>query len=384
MPKRIAVVGGGIAGLCTAAALVKRGVKPVLLERQRIGGTHGSSHGPSRITRSVYADAAYVRLMQRIHAEHWPAMEKLLGQQLLFKTDGLFFGHGDLWEKYLAAVLPQDVNVEHLDVGEGRRRFPQFRLASATSVLHDHTSAVIAADRVLRGLRRWLVEQGADVREDTSMLQGKETRIGVSLQIGKKDRAAAGGWEEFDAAVLCMGAWHANNAMPLEPDLTVLRQTIGYFDFGGAFGMRPPDFPVWVGVGATEEDVFYGLPEFDRPGVKIARHRTIGECENPDDMDDPSAALEDLEAFVRREFAVPHARLSVERCLYSVTRQEDFLLGTFPGEARWIYGSACSGHGFKFGPWVGEVLAEFVLTGDCSDPDFLAERQRFAPLRNRA
>ena len=79
MAKRIAIVGGGIAGLCTAVALVKRGVKPILLERKRIAGSHGSSHGPSRITRSVYADSLYVRIMQRLHREHWPAMEALLG-----------------------------------------------------------------------------------------------------------------------------------------------------------------------------------------------------------------------------------------------------------------------------------------------------------------
>jgi sarcosine oxidase len=385
MSKRIAVVGGGIAGLCTAVALVKRGVKPVVLERRRIGGSHGSSHGPSRITRSVYADAAYVRIMQRLHREHWPALEAMLGEPLLFKTDGLFFGHGALWEKYLAAVLSQQIDVEHVDVSEGRRRFPQFKFSSATSVMHDHTSAVIAADRTLRGLHRWLLEQGVDVREDTSMLQGKKESTGISLQIGRGSRATLDGWEEFDAAVICMGAWHGDSAMPLETDLTVLRQTIGYFDFGDAFDGRPPNFPVWVAIGATEEDVFYGLPEFDVRGVKIARHRTVGESESADAVDYRTQALEDIDEFIAREFvAPPRARLAIERCLYSVTRDQDFILGTFWEEPRVIYGSACSGHGFKFAPWVGEVLADLALNEDCQDPDFIAERERFSPLRYRA
>lgn len=375
MPKRIAVVGGGIAGLCTALALVKRGVKPVLLEAKRIAGPHGSSHGPSRITRSVYADALYVRLMQRIHAEHWPALERLLGEQLLFKTDGLFFGHGALWDKYLSAVLSQNVAVDHLDVDEGRRRFPQFRLQSATSVLHDHTAAVIAADRVLHGLHRWLLEKGADVREDTRLLQLEPRADSVSLR-------TSGGRIDADVAVLCVGSWLGEFVPGLRANLTVLRQTIGYYELGGAVLSQPPHFPVWVSIGEDDEDVFYGLPQFDAQGVKVGRHRTVGASDDPNRNDDPEGALADLDDFVRREFsAVSPARLSFERCLYTVTPSHDYVLGVHPEAPSVVIGSACSGHGFKFGPWTGEVLADLALHGECKDPEYVRERDRFSPAR---
>jgi sarcosine oxidase len=376
MPKRVAVVGGGIAGLCTAVALVKRGVKPVLFERQRIAGPHGSSHGPSRITRSVYGDALYVRLMQRIHAEHWPAMETLLGQKLLFKTDGLFFGHGALWEKYLDAVLTQNVAVEHMDVDEGRRRFPQFRLSAATSALHDKTAAVIAADRVLRGLHRWLTENGVEVREDTRLLQLEPRPDSVSLM-------TSAGRFDAETVVLTVGSWIGEFAPNFAKRLTVLRQTIGYYDLGDATASQPPTFPVWVAIGDDEEDVFYGLPEFERPGVKVGRHRTLGTNDDPNSEDDPVAALADLDAFVKREFAEKtQSRISFERCLYTVAPSEDFILGVHPEEPRVILGSACSGHGFKFGPWTGAVLADCALDGDCEDADFVANRSRFAPERH--
>jgi sarcosine oxidase len=373
MPKRVVVVGGGIAGLCTAAALVKRGIEPTLLERRRIAGSHGSSHGPSRITRSVYADSVYVRLMQRIHAEHWPAMEQRLGRKLLFKTDGLFFGHGALWEKYLDAVLSQGVAVEHLDVGEGRRRFPQFRLESATSVLHDHTAAVVAAERVLSGLRDWLDEHGAEIREDTRLLQLEPRSNSVSLM-------TSAGRFDADAVVLTVGSWIGELIPQFARAATVLRQTIGYYDLGDREASQPPNFPVWVAIGNDEEDVFYGLPEFDRTGVKVGRHRTIGANDDADVEDDPAASLADLDAFVEREFALkPRSRLSVERCLYTVAPHEDFVLGLHPEEPRIVLGSACSGHGFKFGPWTGEVLADFALEGDCGDVDYTANRERFSP-----
>jgi sarcosine oxidase len=375
MPKRVIVVGGGIAGLCTAVALVKRGVKPILLEGRRIAGSHGSSHGPSRITRSVYADALYVRIMQRLHREHWPELEALLGQPLLFKTDGLFFGHGALWEKYLNAVLSQGVAVEYLDVAEGCRRFPQFRLDSATSILHDHTAAVIAADRVLCGLRDWLVGAGVEIREDTRLLQLEPHSDSVSLM-------TSGGRFDADSVVLTVGSWISEFVPNFAANVTVLRQTIGYYDLGDATASQPPNFPVWVAIGNNEEDVFYGLPEFDRPGVKVGRHRTIGANDDANVEDDPKAALADLDAIVEREFAVKaRSRLSFERCLYTVVPGEDFILGAHPDEPRIVLGSACSGHGFKFGPWTGEVLADFALEGNCDDTDYAANRNRFSPER---
>ena len=140
--------------------------------------------------------------------------------------------------------------------------------------------------------------------------------------------------------------------------------------------------PVWVAIGNDEEDVFYGLPEFDRPGVKVGRHRTLGANDDAEVEDDPAAALADLDAFVELEFAMKaRSRLSFERCLYTVAPGEDFILGVHPDEPRIILGSACSGHGFKFGPWTGEVLADFALDEDCDDADYAANRSRFSPER---
>lgn len=375
MPKRVAVVGAGIAGLCTAASLVDNGIQPVVLERRRVAGSHGSSHGPSRITRSVYADSAYLRIMQRIHREHWPALQAKLESQFLFKTDGLFFGHGELWSRYREAVLSQEVDVEPLDASEARQRFPQFRMTTADSAIHDRTAAVIAADRVLRGLHRWLGERGVVVREDTSLLQLEPRLDSVSLVL-------EGERIDVDAVVLCMGSWIGRIVPELKAELTVIRQTIAYYDCGDGERSRPPHFPVWVAVGDDEEDVFYGLPEFDRPGVKVARHRTVGNADSADLEDDPAEALADVESFAARELsAAKRTLVGVQRCLYTVSPTEDFVLGVHPENSRVVIGSACSGHGFKFGPWTGEVLADFALHGDTEDADYLRERERFAPSR---
>ena len=84
------VVGGGINGLCTARALVQHGLKRIaIIEAHFIGHSNGSSHGFSRITRSAYSDALFVRLMQQAHNYEWPELEKDLKEQLLFPCKGL-------------------------------------------------------------------------------------------------------------------------------------------------------------------------------------------------------------------------------------------------------------------------------------------------------
>jgi glycine/D-amino acid oxidase-like deaminating enzyme len=41
----------------------------------------------------------------------------------------------------------------------------------------------------------------------------------------------------------------------------------------------------------------------------------------------------------------------------------DFILGRMPGDDRVIVASPCSGHGFKFAPVIGEIIADLVTRG---------------------
>ncbi|MEY4070236.1 MAG: hypothetical protein RL721_850, partial [Candidatus Eisenbacteria bacterium] len=94
---------------------------------------------------------------------------------------------------------------------------------------------------------------------------------------------------------------------------------------------------------------------------------------------DPDA-IERVRAFLRRQLAVPLGpTLHRETCLYTNTPDERFVVGPLPGAPAVVVASACSGHGFKFGPLMGRILAGLAMDGTSGVPEFESERAVLAP-----
>ena len=86
-----AVVGGGAHGLSAAYYLSKKAGKVALFEQFNIGHNNGSSHGSTRISRSVYENKVYTELNRLCLNENWKEMEKVLGEQLLHPSPFIYF-----------------------------------------------------------------------------------------------------------------------------------------------------------------------------------------------------------------------------------------------------------------------------------------------------
>lgn len=355
------VVGAGINGLCAAWWLQKRGARVAIVEQHALGHTHGSSHGRSRITRSAYADAAYVRLMQVAHGEAWPALEADVGLPLRTRRDGCFFGPVDgPFRAYVAAVGAVDVDAEVIDAPEARRRFPVFRFPAGVAAVHDRTAAIVHAADTMAALERLVRAKGAAVLERCAVREIDPERGCVETNLGPVRGARI---------VVTAGPWAGRLLPGLKARLTPVRQTVAYFDVPGA-----ADFPVWAWRG--REDFYYGVPEFQRAGLKAANHRTSGTADDPDVYG--MLPVDDVEAFLREHLSVPvRGLVATERCFYTNTDDEDFVIDHVPGAPRVVVGAGMSGHGFKFGPLTGRILAELALDGRTSVTAFEAERARF-------
>jgi len=371
------VIGGGINGLSALYHLQRLGCKPLgLVERFALGHERGSSHGHSRITRSAYINAGYVRLMQVVHRQEWPRLERDAGQRLLHPTPGCFFGPpGGKYPAYAQAVLQAGVEAEAIPVEVARRRFPLFRFPGVDEVLHDHTAALVAAAHTLAALVRLCRQGGAEIHEQTQVLEIDPSRDPIQVRTER-------GVLETERLVVTAGPWTASLLPWLKARLQVARQAVGYFVLrGDQEALGPGRFPVW---GYLGEEEYYGLPQFGRPGIKLARHLTTGRDDDPDK--DATPLPEGEEARLRRiiadHLALPVEHLDgVERCLYTNTATEDFIIDLHPQNPHLAIGASCSGHGFKFGPLTGRALAELVLSGKTAIPEFEQMRPTFAARR---
>jgi sarcosine oxidase len=54
---------------------------------------------------------------------------------------------------------------------------------------------------------------------------------------------------------------------------------------------------------------------------------------------------------------------TTETCLYTMTPDNTFIIDRVPGFPQIVVASPCCGHGFKFAPVVGEILADLVTRG---------------------
>lgn len=355
-----AIVGAGIHGLCVARALRRRGVsRIVVLDRFPAGHARGSSHGSSRITRSSYHDPLYVRLAARARRDDWPGLARDLECALIEDAPGLFFGpDSPRLRAFVRATLDASPRVETIQADDARRRFPQFTFNDAEHVLLDHSAGVIRAEVVMEGLRRWLGAAGVVVRHGVRAQTWR--RVGDGLEV-----VTDAGVLRVGGIVLAAGAWVGEFVPALRPRLAVIRQHVAYLRLGPAVAMRAPVFPVWAWIGAAADDFFYGLPDAGEGGVKLGRHLVTGQPDDPDvEATASEHALAEVEAFARRTFTAPVlARVHADTCLYTATADEHFVLDTLPGEPRVVVVSACSGHGFKFGPTIGELAASLVLDG---------------------
>jgi len=343
------VIGAGLTGLCAAWAVARRGREVLVLEQAEVGHQGGGSHGSCRIFRFGYDDPDYVRLVGRARAL-WPDLEDACGSVLLHPTPQLTFGPA--LPGVLAAMRQAGAPCELLPAPEAAARFPG--VAADGDVLYEPDSAVIAADRTLAGLAA-LVSRGGEVRTGTAVTGLADDGRRVLVRTGS-GRVLA------NRVIVCAGPWTAGLLAPFGvtvPGGATLEQVAYLVPAGQAQGRPLPEsqgMPIFVHYGG---EFPYGLPVPGSDRYKLGLHHS-GPPAGPDGQDrSPDAVLADRIQSAARQFLPGHNPVPVaaERCLYDNTPDTDFVVDKI---GNIVIGSGTSGHGFKFGPLLGEWLASLA------------------------
>jgi sarcosine oxidase len=358
------VLGVGGMGSAALAHLAGRGQRVLGLEQFSPGHDLGASAGQSRLIRMAYfEDPAYVPLLRRAYAL-WSQLERSAGAQLLDRCGLLMVGgpESSALDGAARSARLHGIAVEELTRDATLRRYPNVRMQRDERALFEPGAGIIFPEAAIAAHLRVAAAAGADIRFETRVAgyAAETDAVVVLLEDGTAVRTRK--------LALCAGPWFSAIASELALPLRVQRNVQVWFEpVTRAFdaGRFPAFFLDRAGAAAA----LYGFPDAGA-GVKAALHG-YGESTAPDRIDrsvrdgDVAPVKAALDAFL------PGAAGSFAAgkvCMYTLTPDEHFILDLHPRDARIVLAGGFSGHGYKFCPVVGEIVADLAIDGETRQP----------------
>jgi monomeric sarcosine oxidase len=380
----VAIVGAGVMGAAAACELAREGAKVALIDQSILPNPRGASVDHSKVFRFAYPDPLYVKLAVDA-LDRWRQLEAETATRLLTQTGALLIGRrrtsSDI--EYYEALRAEGLDTELLDSRQVAARFPQFDSSAFAYGVYDPSGAILHAETAVRALIVLARHRSVEIVEEEQVVeieQASAHRVSVVTGSGKEI--------ECERAMIASGPWSRKLLPFLRDRLTTTRQEIVYFEpTGGTISpgeargpsFEPGSFPIFLEL----ESGFYGFPIHHGGAMKIANHHKGAEV-------DPSSTDDSVgEQFIERcrEFFVEFipgladARASEARiCYYNNTPDDDFIIDWDPQRNGVLVVTGFSGHGFKFGPTVGRIAADLLLSGRTS---FDIDRFRLTRFNNK-
>ena len=363
--QRIVIVGAGIVGLSTAYALLTQGFQHVtVLEQEHVDHARSTSHGVSRLLRFEYGAETLYSEMVQLSLAYWKRLERITKRTLYTPTGLLVAGtESDCFTKpsYLT-MHTLGLPAEQLSAQHCRQRFPQFATEAYNMLTYNTEAGILYASTCLHVLKERILALGGTICEACRVShmshEARYRPIRLYCENGRNDEKH----EDIvaDRVVLATGPWVHRLLGELYLPVQMTRQYLLYFA-----GLPLPlfgtgNFPAFI----TSD--LYGFPVHQMHNgqywLKAASH-TFGCSIDPDDMRTPDERIIAHTARQLRELipALQQARLAhIDSCMYDVSPDEDFILDRLPDDPRIVFATGLSGHGFKFGPLLGELLASLL------------------------
>jgi sarcosine oxidase len=161
-----------------------------------------------------------------------------------------------------------------------------------------------------------------------------------------------------DRLILAAGAWMHGDLPGLPLPLLVARQPLFWFDSKPEATDGLGGIPIFIWEWEPNR-FFYGFPDLG-DGMKAAIHHEGAPVDPGQARSVELSESGELASVLETRIPSVGPVREATTCLYTNTPSGDFLLDRHPRDARVVLASPCSGHGFKFSPAIGEVLADLV------------------------
>ncbi|MGH2882418.1 MAG: N-methyl-L-tryptophan oxidase [Solirubrobacteraceae bacterium] len=363
----VIVVGLGAMGSAACFQLAARGVSVIGIDRYAPPHSRGSTHGDTRVTREAIGEGReYVPLVRRSH-HLWREIEQRSGTRLLTQSGIVVLAHpsSEFLDETRASACAYEI--EHVDLtnAELRSQFPMFTADEDTVAYYEPGAGYVRPEAAVAAQLKLARAAGANLRLGERVEGWSASRRGVTVTTQANTHRS-------EQLLLCAGAW-IGELFPDGRDMfAVYRQLLYWFPVREGYAQLR-DMPgfIWDLGGQQDEvvhlDGFYGLPAIDGPGggLKVAAE-SYERTTTPDGRQHPATRAEIARMY--EQCVAPYLPwlgpepVRTVSCLYTSTRGNRFVIDRHPEHDCVLIVSACSGHGFKHSPAIGEAVAQW-LTG---------------------
>ena len=369
----IAVIGAGAFGGWTALYLLRRDARVTLIDSWGPGNSRASSGGETRVIRGTYgANQPYTKMAARA-LELWEENQKHWNRQLLFRIGVLWMAEAgtDQFERSsIPALKEAGIPYEELSTAEMQKRWPQINMETVRWGIYEPQSGFLTARAACQAVLEGFLAEGGEFKQAAVQMQDLDSGNWDSVTLSDGSKLAA------DQFVFACGPWLGK----LFPQTigNLIRPTKQDVFF---FGTPPGDdrfsekrFPVW---GDHRPHFFYGIPGNQWRGFKIADDTRGPEFDpTSGERTVTPETLKMVRDYVGFRFpALKNAPLVETRvCQYENSPDDNFIIDHHPSKQNvWIVGGG-SGHGFKHGPALGEMVAGLMMDQKDADPFFRLSR----------
>jgi sarcosine oxidase len=352
---KVIVVGLGGAGSAILYHLARRGHETVGVDRYAPPHCKGSSHGGSRIFRFTYGNSRCFMPLALRARTLWREMERKLSRQLFQPVGSLDVApeNSEHITSNQACCEQFDLEYEMLSSASLNQRFPAYNFGRQFVGLYQADGGVIDPELTVSSHVSCAEEHGAKVITNCRMTTYEESADGVRIQTLSQTLDA-------EYLVVAAGPWLAELIGSLEADLIVERQVMGWFccahSISSANSLPPANI-------IQDDGRHYAVCSAGLNAIKVNCHNHRRQTGTPESFDDE---CDDHDAQLLAEFVGAHMNAFertpslMQRCFFTNAESEKFWIRPVSALRRVIVVSPCSGHGFKFVPAIGELVADFI------------------------
>lgn len=359
-PRSIIVVGAGVFGTSAALELRARGWRVTVVDPGPVPRPAAASTDISKVVRLDYGADELYTVMAEAALTGWHRWNAGWGLPLYHQEGFLLLSRrpmeaGGFEHESFSLLRRRGHSPERISSNDLTARFPAWPPDRYVDGYFNPSSGWVESGEVLARLAGYAIQAGVQLAQGVifdALLEAGSRVVGIRADDGSELRA--------ELVLVAAGAWTPTLLPDLGGVMWATGQPVVHFKVPSPAEWQAPRFPVWAA--DISRTGWYGFPALADGTLKVGHHGD-GRRVHPDA---PRTVLPSETALFRAFLsenlpAICHAPIMATRlCLYCDTFDGDFWIDHHPDRAGLVVAAGDSGHGFKFAPVLGALIADVV------------------------